>query len=114
MKFLADENITRKLVKLFKVTGYDIESVQSLNLRGIRNSRLLNKSIELERILITFDSDFKTELKKEYPGIIYIDIVPNIDSFVLPIIEKFLPSLKEIYFENNTIIVNQLGEWTYI
>ncbi len=58
MRFLCDENITQKATKLFKKAGHDVETVQSLNFRGITNSKLIEKSVELERILVTFDTDF--------------------------------------------------------
>ena len=116
MKFLSDENITRKTTNLFKNQGYDIETVQSLGIRGIKNSKLLDKIISSDRILITFDADFKALLKDniEFPGIIFIDVNPNIDAIVLPAIRIVMPKLSSIALQNRILIVDEQGKFTVL
>jgi predicted nuclease of predicted toxin-antitoxin system len=107
MKFLADENISRKVVLAFRNAGYDVETVQTLNIRSITNSALLQETIKLNRILITFDSDFETPKQIEFPEILLIRITPNIDPKVLPIIQWFLEEINKVSFENNIIILEE-------
>ena len=79
MRFLCDENITQDAVKLLINAGYDVETVQSMNLRGNSNSDLLRKAIESDRIRITFDVDFTQPSGKIFPWILLIRIQPNTD-----------------------------------
>ena len=53
-KFLLDENISNKLFVLLKRNDYDVVSVQSLNLYGIKNGDLLVRAFKTQRILVTF------------------------------------------------------------
>lgn len=109
MRFLCDENITQKAVKLLRKAGYDVETVQSLNLRGITNSRLIEKSVELDRILITFDTDFTQPPANIFPGILLIRIQPNTDKQVLPVIKKLLLKIDTIDFTDRVTILEELA-----
>jgi predicted nuclease of predicted toxin-antitoxin system len=109
MRFLCDENITQDAVKLLIKAGYDVETIQSMNLRGILNSDLLQKAIELDRILITFDVDFIQPPVKIFPGILLIRIQPNTDKYVLPAIEKLLKKINTIDFTNKVTILEELA-----
>lgn len=92
MRFLCDENITKGIFQLFKNSGHDVESVQSLKLMSIKNSKLLTKAIQMKRILVTFDRDFLHVRisSKAFPGILLIKIIPNRDKYVLPAIRYLL------------------------
>ena len=107
MRFLCDENITKKAFYLFKSARFDVESVHSLNLKGIKNSKLLDICIEQNRILITFDTDFLHSSNTKFPGILLIRIFPNTDKYILPVLEKFLESIKEIEFQNKLVILEE-------
>jgi predicted nuclease of predicted toxin-antitoxin system len=107
IQFLCDENISRKASKLLQKLGHDIETVQSLKLQGITNSNLLQKTIELDRILITFDTDFAQPPIKIFPGILLIRIQPNIDKLVLPALKKLLPKIETADFTNKVIILEE-------
>jgi len=105
MRFLCDENITQAAVKLLIKAGHDIETVQSMNLRGILNSDLIQKAIEIDRILITFDVDFIQPPVKIFPGILLIRIQPNTDKYVLPAI--LLKKINTIDFANKVTILEE-------
>lgn len=109
LKFLSDENISRKTTKLFRDAGYDIETVQSLGLQGTHNSILINLSIQHNRVLITFDTDFEVVNKIVFPGIILIQINPNTDLNVLPAIQKFLSELSNLTLRNRIIFIDEHG-----
>jgi hypothetical protein len=76
-------------------------------LKGITNSNLLEKTIDLKRILITFDTDFIQPPIKNFPGILLIRIQPNIDKLVLPALEKFIKTIETVDFTNNVVILEE-------
>lgn len=111
LKFLLDENISYRLFSLLRKQKFDVESVQSLNLLGISNGKLFEKSIQLERIIITFDKDFKKVINKPHFGIILIDVHPARDPYVLPIFEKFIknPEILNLSWANTLVILKSEG-----
>lgn len=74
MKFLADENIPRKVVDLIFEHGYDIQWIKAISPKS-SDDRILSLAEADERIILTFDRDFgqlvyeKKLLTKQ--GIIY-------------------------------------------
>jgi predicted nuclease of predicted toxin-antitoxin system len=109
MRFLCDENITQDAVKLLIKAGHDVETFQSMNLRGISNSDLMKKVIEFNRILITFDVDFTHPPVRIFPGILLIRIQPNTDKYVLPVLEKLLKKTDTIDFTNKVSFLEELA-----
>ena len=107
MRFLCDENITRKIVQLLRAKGHDVVTILDLNLGVVKNSLLLLKAKELDRILVTFDADFLTYDHKYSPGILVIRITPNTDKYVLPAIEKLLPKIEETQLKNHLLIISK-------
>jgi hypothetical protein len=92
LKFFLDENISHKLFLLLKKNNYDVVSVQSLCLQGIKNGDLFVKAFQTQRILVTFDRDFFNFADRPHFGILILDIHPARDIFVLPVFKKFLTS----------------------
>ena len=54
MKFLADENVKRRLCRWLQTHGHDVLTAG----KGIRNSHLFSIANKQERILLTNDTDF--------------------------------------------------------
>ncbi len=103
-KFLLDENVSNNLRKLLISKGYDAITIQELNIRGAKNSELIELSRQKSRILITYDKDFIEYKYGSEDKLILIDIHPLIDEYVLPNFSEFLNSF---YFEelNNNIVI---------
>jgi len=92
--FFCDENITRKLQKVIKKFGFQVDSVRNQNLFGINNGNLLKHLNEHSFTLITFDKDF---LEMEFTvnqNVIILDINPNRDEFTIPLLERSMIMLK--------------------
>jgi len=53
MKLFLDENITLKALEIFRQLGYDVESVQSLGLKGISDEQVFEIAQIQNRILVT-------------------------------------------------------------
>lgn len=108
--FLLDENVSNNLKKLLHSKNFNVITVQELNKRGLKNSKLLNLGRKLERILITYDKDFlymKHDLKDR---LILVDIHPLIDQKVIPVFRRVLSDLKTEDLKNHILI---LYEYTY-
>ena len=108
-KFLLDENISKRIYDSLKNKKFDVESVQTLEISGIKNTNLIKKAIKLKRILITHDKHFLKIKNKSHFGIIILDIHPPIDSFVLPVLINFIesPNFQNLNIKNSLIILQK-------
>ena len=93
-KFFCDENITAAIYSKIKKYGFEVKSVKSEGLFGIRNGDLFQLVVNGNFTFITFDKDFLIKDFEAPEGIIIIDIHPTRDSFVLPVLEKLLDKMK--------------------
>lgn len=60
VKFLADENISPKVVTFFRNAGLDVLDVKEQNWFGQDDEVLLDIAYQDQRFLLTHDSDFGT------------------------------------------------------
>ncbi len=65
VKLLADENISRHLVDLFRSNGYDVFWVREFK-RGISDLEVIDLARETERLILTSDKDFGYLVLKEH------------------------------------------------
>lgn len=65
MKLLADENISRYLVNLFRSNGYDVFWIREFK-RGISDLEVIELARKMERIILTSDKDFGCLVLKEH------------------------------------------------
>jgi len=74
LRLLADENIPRRLATFLKQYSVDVVRLQDLGIRGISDKELVDTANELERTILTRDSDFTTPslLSLARNGVIYI------------------------------------------
>ena len=107
--FFCDENITHQLEETIKKYGFQVSSIRSKKLFGMKNSDLITFLNAKNFTLITFDKDFLNSKLIVKQGIIIFDVQPNRDEFVLPIMERFLKMLEkeEIDFSNKKIVLNE-------
>lgn len=107
LRFLLDENVSNNLRKLLISNGYEVITIQDLDMRGVKNSGLMEVARVKNRILITYDKDFIHFKYTQDHFIIVVDIHPLIDEAVLPIFEKFLESLNFDDLKNNFIVLEK-------
>jgi len=99
LKLLADENIPRRLVIFLKQYGVDVVRLQDLGIRGISDKELVDIANELERTILTRDSDFTTPslLSLAGNGVIYIsyqfsrDETPRLARRIASIVHQLEP-----------------------
>ena len=107
MKFLADENISQKVVNSLRSKGIDIISLKELT-SGVIDETVLYIANQQQRVLITFDSDFselifKQKLKSR--GVILLKFTPRSSQQVAEIISNALKSQAKI--EAHFLIVRE-------
>ena len=76
MKFLANENFPASSFRVLKNNKWDIEHIGETNM-GISDEEVIDLSIQENRIIITFDSDYgELVFKQGYKpkGVIYLRI----------------------------------------
>ncbi|MFB6147337.1 MAG: DUF5615 family PIN-like protein [Candidatus Nanohaloarchaea archaeon] len=68
MKFLLDENIDSPVAEMLDSRGIDVLTVDQV-MKGATDQEVLEKAVEEERVLVTFDRDF-TRVERNHCGII--------------------------------------------
>jgi predicted nuclease of predicted toxin-antitoxin system len=58
MKFLADMGVSPKTVKALKAEGYEAIHISEDGLFRMKDSKILKKALQEDRIVLTFDLDF--------------------------------------------------------
>ena len=79
-RFLADENIDQPIVEKLRSEGFDVAAVEE-EIKGASDSEVLDKAVDEDRVLITFDRDFSNP-EREHPGIIRLTSVAEYDVIV--------------------------------
>ncbi|KAA0257722.1 toxin-antitoxin system, toxin component [Deferribacter autotrophicus] len=116
VKFLIDESVNYKLVKILRQKSIDVISVME-NYPGITDQKVIELAINKRAIIITEDSDFGEWVfahKIETIGVIYLryryDELINITNTLLKVISKYNENLyrKFIVIKPNKIRVINL------
>ncbi len=58
MKFLADMGVSPKTVEVLKAQGYDAIHISREGLFRMKDAEILQKALQEDRIVLTFDLDF--------------------------------------------------------
>lgn len=108
MKLLLDQMIDEDVAAALKAEGYDILRVTVFGMHEADDAEILNKAIELDRILVTLDEHFGdwTVLPIcHHPGVIRIKAEPTSSEVILNILRPFLNKHLKASFENQLVIV---------
>src|ERR1700690_2397252 len=107
MRFLADENISNKVVSALRNKGIEIVSIKEFS-SGLSDENVLETANTQNRILITFDSDFAElvfKKKLETKGVILLKFVPESSQHTLETIAKVLATQTKI--EGHFLIIKE-------
>ena len=107
MKFLADENIDRPIVEKLRAKEFDISYIEE-EAKGAEDSEVLQKAVEEERVLITFDRDFNKP-EKRHPGVIRITR-PDRYGVIADMIEELAETFSRKDFKN-TVVESSPGDF---
>ena len=96
VKFLTDENVSPKIIKVMRTKGYDVRDIKEEKLFGISDHQVLVLANKENRTIITYDKDFanlRNHPLQSHKGVIllrYSELKPS------DLINKFLPLLDSL------------------
>jgi len=98
MKFKLDENLDERLVLLLRNARHDAVTVRDEELRGISDTKLVERCRIEERILISLDKDFSNTLRfppEETPGLVVLRGHNNLFATMRTLIRSLLQALDQ-------------------
>jgi predicted nuclease of predicted toxin-antitoxin system len=107
MKFLADENISNKVVNSLRDKGIDIISIR-LIASGLSDESVLDTANKQKRVVVSFDEDFGELIyrsKRKAHGIILLKFIPKSQQHVIDVLSNVLTLKTPI--EGHFLIVNE-------
>lgn len=110
--FLADENVSPKVVTFLRDKGYKVKDVKETDLKGISDDGLINLAKKEGLSLITFDKHFGNILlypPKECHAIICINIHPPILEDIFESFNKFFKKFDTLKLPGILIILEKNG-----
>lgn len=117
MRILLDENLlSKKLKRLFSVKGYDIQNVEDMGWRGLKDKEILYLAEQhFFDAFITADKNlcYQQNLTKAVLTIVVLDARSTRPDYLLPLMEKItkiMPSL----IAGSLISINDAGEIKFI
>lgn len=108
MKFLANENLPRKSIRILRQRGFEVASIAEIS-AGLGDEEVLRIAQKEGRILLTFDKDFgELVFRKggEARGIILLRFAPRSPEYIAKRIERLLKA-EEITFEGQFVVVTE-------
>ena len=92
MRFLIDEDVDVRVMRLLRRVGHDVTRVPS----GIKNGAIIRLARAERRMLITRDADFTDSVKfppSSTPGIVHVDIHPPRFELIAPPLKALVTSV---------------------
>ena len=108
LSFFADENIPTDLINWIKSQGYEISSVVEENLHGTSDINIIEKSLGLNRIILTQDNDFGKLIfttSISFYSVIFLRPGHFDGRFHIPTLQSILKNQKLI--QKGTLIIGQ-------
>jgi predicted nuclease of predicted toxin-antitoxin system len=71
---LADENVQPEVIEFLRKTGLDVDSIAEQGNFGLSDGEVLQQATEVERVVLTHDSDFGglALMGAKFVGIVYL------------------------------------------
>lgn len=109
MKFLADQNVRYPAVIALRRLGYDIIHTSEIGMSKTADQEIINKCIQEDRILITFDEgfgdDMTTPLPPHHPGVIRLKLQPQKWDWVANRLDQFLSTTNDAEMKDTLVIL---------
>ena len=105
MRFLADENLDRRVAVRLRRTGHDIKSAP----KGVADKAVAELANTEERVLLTHDRDFADSLKfppSDFSGIVLLALHPPTVDRVVKALEHLLSKMAPESFSGKLIVVS--------
>ena len=108
MRFLIDEDVDVRIIRLLRSLGHDAKRVPS----GTLNGAVIRFAAEENRILISRNADFtntETFPPSKYPGIIHLDIHPPRFNRIASPLKAFLKDASEAALSGKLVLLTEEG-----
>ena len=106
MRFLIDEDVDVRVVRLLRTLGHDAKRVPS----GTLNGAVIRLAAEENRVLISRDADFTDSENfppSKYPGIIHLDIHPPRFNRIASPLRAFLKDVSETALSGKLVLLTE-------
>jgi predicted nuclease of predicted toxin-antitoxin system len=102
-KLLLDENLSWRVARDLTKAGYDVLSTTQSNTAGLGDHLVFQRAQQLQRILVTRDSDFLARFAPPHHGIIVLNCDGGINNG--QIVQKLLVILPDLLAQDlsNTV-----------
>ena len=93
MQFKIDENLPIEIADLLNNSGYDAKTVNEQQLKGIKDSVLIDICKRENRVIITLDTDFsdiRAYPPQEYAGIIVMRVGSQAKQHIIKVFQQVL------------------------
>lgn len=107
MKFLLDENLSKKLALFLSQMGHAVLRIRKIN-PGINDYLVLELALTKDSILITADKDFGELVFKEklaHYGVILLRLQDESPNNTIKAIQKLMPQFDEI--KNHFVVISE-------
>jgi predicted nuclease of predicted toxin-antitoxin system len=108
MKFIADENVARLVIRSLRQQGHDVLGIVDEGLAGTADDGIIALGLAEKRIIITHDKDFGQLLlnpMQEHGGVILLRLRLPTPENAFQAIERALASLTEDKFYGHVVVV---------
>lgn len=108
MRFLIDEDVDVRVVKLLRSRGHEVRRVPP----GTKNGAVIRLAQTGKRVLITRDADFTDAVRfppSSTPGIVHVDIHPPRFERLAPPLRAFAEAVTAELVSGKLIVVTEEG-----
>ncbi|MHB8854363.1 MAG: DUF5615 family PIN-like protein [Ignavibacteriaceae bacterium] len=110
MKFKIDENLPVEISELLIKSGHDSKTVNEQQLKGTKDSVLINLCRQENRAMITMDTDFSdisAYPPEEYAGIIVLRLGSQAKNHVINVFQHTIPTINVEPLQQHLWIVEE-------
>lgn len=93
MRFLADENFSKPILRLIARSGHSVRTIQQKSLQGSADETVADIALAEKRIILTFDKDFLINQPKNLQVIVF-EFPRTATSEIILLIDGFLEDTK--------------------
>ncbi len=108
MRFLVDESVDIRVIRLLKELGHSTRRVPS----GAANGAVLHLARRERRVLIARDSDFANIIlypPSRHCGVVHIAIHPPWFQKIAPALQRLVKSVPEEEFDGRVFVLEETG-----
>ncbi len=110
MRFLLDENLSRRHAERLREDGYDAVAVIEEDLRGASDPIVRSAAVKSGRVLVTLDADFGNIVRyppQNTPGIIWLRLHPPTEDKIEQALNRCIAKLANVDLMGKLAVVDE-------